>query len=90
MRLLHPLQRRSYGGFDRELIQKEESRVYWLKYEEELERINQIKKRKEGEIQKINKLVELSKQYNQALLIREYIKAEHQNAISSTNLTAEN
>ncbi len=74
---------------DKELIQKEESRIYWLKYEEEKERKEQIKKRKEEEIQKFNKLVELSKQYNQALLIREYIKAEHQNAISNNNLTAE-
>lgn len=74
---------------DKELIQKEESRIYWLKYEEEKERKEQIKKRKEEEIQKFNKLVELSKQYNQSLLIREYIKAEHQNAISNNNLTAE-
>lgn len=74
---------------EKELIQKEKSRIYWLKYEEEQERINQIKKRKEEEIQRFNKLVELSKQYNQSLLIRKYIKVEHQNAISNNNLTAE-
>lgn len=74
---------------EKEVIRKEESRIYWLKYEEEKERKEQIKKRKEEEIQKFNKLVELSKQYDQALLIREYIKAEHQNAISTNNLTNE-
>ncbi|NWL04233.1 hypothetical protein DM790_25725 [Flavobacterium collinsii] len=74
---------------DKEIIRKEESRIYWLKYEEEKERKNQIKKRKDEEIQKINKLIELSKQYNQSLLIREFIKAEHKNAISQNNLTEE-
>ena len=73
---------------DKEIIRKEESRIYWLRYEEEKERKNQIKKRKDEEIQKFNKLVDLSKQYNQSLLIREYIKAEHQNSISNNNLTA--
>jgi hypothetical protein len=47
---------------DRELIQKEESRIYRLKYEEELERNNQIKRSKDKEIEKFNKLVDLSKQ----------------------------
>ncbi|MGQ7945084.1 hypothetical protein [Flavobacterium sp. WC2509] len=74
---------------DKEIIRKEESRIYWLRYEEEKERKNQIKKRKDEEIQKFNKLVELSKQYNQSLLIREYIKAEHQYAISHNDLTLE-
>lgn len=74
---------------DKELIQKEESRIYRLKYEEELERKNRIKRDKDQEIEKFNKLVELSKQYNQALIIREYIKAEHENAVSKNNLTPE-
>ena len=74
---------------EKELIRQEESRIYWLKYEEEKERKNQIKKRKEEEIKKFNKLVELSKQYNQSLLIREYIKAEHERAIDKNNLTPE-
>ena len=74
---------------DKEIIRKEESRIYWLKYEEEKERKNQIKKRKDEEIQKFNKLVDLSKQYNQSLMIREYIKAEHEYAISHNNLTDE-
>jgi hypothetical protein len=74
---------------EKELIRQEESRIYWLKYEEEKERKNQIKKRKDEEIQKFNKLVELSKQYNQSLLIREYIKAEHKRAVDKNNLTPE-
>ncbi len=74
---------------DKEIIRMEESRIYWLKYEEEKERKNQIKKRKDEEIQKFNKLVDFSKQYNQSLLIREYIKAEHEYAISHNNLTDE-
>lgn len=72
---------------DKETIRQEESRIYWLKYEEEKERKNQIKKRKDEEIQKFNKLVDLSKQYNQSLMIREYIGAVHLNAISQNNLT---
>lgn len=74
---------------DKELIQKEQSRIYRINYEEELERKNQIKKSKDQEIEKFNKLVDLSKQYNQSLLIREYIKAEHKNAVSKNNLTPE-
>jgi hypothetical protein len=74
---------------DKELIQKEESRIYRLKHEEELERKNQIKRNKDQEIKKFNKLVDLSKKYNQSLLIREYIKAEHKNAVSKNNLTPE-
>ena len=74
---------------DKELIRQEESRIYWLKYEEEKERKIQIKRRKDEEIQKFNKLVEHSKQYNQSLLIRDYIKAEHESAIHKNNLTPE-
>ena len=74
---------------EKELIRQEESRIYWLKYEEEKERKNQIKRRKDEEIQKFNKLVELSKQYNQSRLIREYIKAEYENAVDKNNLTPE-
>ncbi|MDI5896979.1 MULTISPECIES: hypothetical protein [Flavobacterium] len=74
---------------EKELIRQEESRIYWLKYEEEKERKNQIKRRKDEEIQKFNKLVELSKQYNQSLLIREYIKAEYERAVDKNNLTPE-
>lgn len=74
---------------EKELIRQEESRIYWLKYEEEKERKNQIKRRKDEEIQKFNKLVELSKQYNKSRLIREYIKAEYENAVDKNNLTPE-
>ena len=74
---------------EKELIQQEESRIYWLKYEEEKERKNQIKRGKDEEIQKFNKLVELSKQYNQSLLIRKYIKAEYDRAVDKNKLTPE-
>ena len=74
---------------EKELIRQEESRIYWLKYEEEKERKNQIKRRKDEEIKKFNKLVELSKQYNQSRLVREYIKAEYERAVDKNNLTPE-
>lgn len=74
---------------EKELIRQEESRIYWLKYEEEKERKNQIKRRKDEEIQKFNKLVELSKQYSLSRLIREYINAEYERAVDKNNLTPE-
>lgn len=74
---------------EKEKIRKEESRIYWLKYEEEKQRKEAIKKRKEEEIAKFNKLVALSEQYNKTLLIRQYIEAEKQYAINTNNLTPE-
>lgn len=74
---------------EKELIRREKSRIYWLKYEEEKERKNQIKKRKDEEIQKFNKLIELSNQHNQSLLIRDYMRAEHEKAVKENNLTPE-
>jgi hypothetical protein len=72
-----------------EKIQKEKTRIWHLKYEEELKQKEDIKKRRNHEVEKFNKLVALSEQYNKTLLIRQYIDAEKQNAISKNNLTPE-
>lgn len=69
--------------------QQEESRLWRLQYDAELERKEKIKKRKEEEIKNFNNLVALSEQYNKALLIRNYIDAEKQHAINTNNLTQE-
>lgn len=70
-----------------EKIREEESRIYWLQYEEEKQRKEEVKKRRNEEVEKFNKLVALSEQYNKTLLIRKYIDAEKQNAISKNDLT---
>lgn len=72
-----------------EKIQKEKSRLWHLQYEEEQKRKEEIKKRKNEEVEKFNKLVALSEQYNKAILIRQYIEAEKQKAINSNTLTDE-
>lgn len=74
---------------EEEKIRNEESRIYWLKYEEEKQRLQAIKKRKEDEIEKFNKLVALSEQYNKAQLIRQYIETEKQKAVKENSLTLE-
>lgn len=72
-----------------EKIQKEKNRIWHLQYDEEQKRKEEIKKRKNEEVEKFNKLVVLSENYNKAFLIRQYIEAEKQKAISSNNLTVE-
>jgi hypothetical protein len=74
-----------YG--EKEKIRKEESRIYCIKYEEEKQRKEEIKKRRNEEVEKFNKLVTLSEQYNKTLMIRQYIEAEKQNAINKNNVT---
>lgn len=72
-----------------EKIRKEENRLWHLKYEEEQKRKEEIKKLKNEEVEKFNKLLALSEQYNKALLIRQYIEAEKQKAIITNDLTIE-
>jgi hypothetical protein len=69
--------------------QEEASRLWRLQYDSELKRKEEIKKRKEEEITKFNKLVALSEQHNKTLLIRQYIEAEKQHAINTNSLTPE-
>lgn len=69
--------------------QQEASRLWRLQYDAEVKRKAEIKKRKEEEVTKFNKLVALSEQYNKSLLIRQYIEAKHQKAIETKTLTAE-
>jgi hypothetical protein len=68
---------------------KERSRVARLIREEEEKLLAEIKKRRDEEVTKFNKLVALSEQYNKTLLIRQYIDAEKQHAINTNNLTPE-
>lgn len=68
---------------------KERSRIARLQREEEEKRLAEIKKRKDEEINKFNKLVALSEQHNKTLLIRQYIEAVKQKAINTNNLTPE-
>jgi hypothetical protein len=68
---------------------KERSRIANLKREEEEKRNAEIKKIRDEEITKYNKLVALSEQYNKTLLIRQYIDAEKQHALNMNNLTPE-
>lgn len=74
---------------EQEKIRKEESRIYWLEYEENKKRLEEIKKHKEEELKKFNILLKNSEQYNNAKLIRQYIEAEKQKAIAENNLTTE-
>lgn len=68
---------------------KENARIANLKREEEEKRLAEIKKRRDEEIAKFNKLVTLSEEYNKTLLIRHYIEAVRQNAINTNSLTPE-
>jgi hypothetical protein len=68
---------------------KEKSRIANLKREEEQKRLAEIKKRRNEEVDKFNKLVKLSEQYNKTLLIRQYIEASKQKAINTNNLNPE-
>lgn len=69
--------------------QKEETRLWRLKLEEEQRKKEEIKKRKDDESAKFIKLLDLSKQYNNSLLIRQYIEAEKEKAIKTNSLTQE-
>lgn len=68
---------------------KERSRIATLKREEEEKRLAEIKKCKDEEVDKFNRLVKLSEQYDKTLKIRQYIEAVKQKAINTNNLTPE-
>lgn len=70
-------------------IQNEESRLWRLQYDAELKRKDEIKKSKEVEFAKFNKLLALSEQYNKSQLIRKYVQAEKQKAVDTNTLTLE-
>ncbi len=72
-----------------EKIRKEKNRLWHLQYQEEQKRKEEFKKLKNEEVEKFNKLLALSEQYNKALLIRQYIQAEKQKAIRTNDLTIE-
>lgn len=69
--------------------QQEASRLWRQQYDAEIKRKEEIKKRKEEEVAKFNKLITLSEQYNKSQLIRQYIQAEYQKAIETETLTPE-
>ena len=69
--------------------QREETRLWRLQFDEEQRLKNEIKKSKENEIAKFNKLLALSEQYNKSQLIRQYIQAEKQKAIENNTLSIE-
>lgn len=69
--------------------QEEASSLWRFQYDSELKRKEEMKKRKDEEITKFNKLVALSEQHNKTLLIRQYIEAEKQHAINTNSLTPE-
>lgn len=68
---------------------KERSRIATLKREEEEKRLAEIKKSKDEEVDKFNRLVKLSEQYYKTVMIRQYIEAVKQMAINTNNLTPE-
>jgi hypothetical protein len=72
-----------------ELIWREQCRLDKIQREEEKNRLAEIKKRKDDEVDKFNRLVKLSEQYDKTLLIRQYIEARKQRAIDTNSLTLE-
>lgn len=72
-----------------EKIQKERNRIWHLNYEAELKRKEEIKQRRNEEVEKFNKLVKLSEQYNKSLLIRKYIEAKKEKAKKDNTLDQE-
>lgn len=72
-----------------EKIQKERNRIWHLNYEAELKRKEEIKQRRNEEVEKFNKLVKLSEQYNKSLLIRKYIEAKKEKAQKENTLDQE-
>lgn len=69
-----------------EKIQKERNRIWHLNYEAELKRKEEIKQRRNEEVEKFNKLIKLSEQYNKSLLIRKYIEAKKEKAQNENTL----
>jgi hypothetical protein len=69
--------------------QKEETRLWRLKLEEEQRKKEEIKKRKEDEITKFKNLLTLSEQFDKSKLIRQYIHAKKQKAIDTNTLSPE-
>jgi len=74
---------------EKEKIQEEKSRLWHIQYEEEKKRKEEIKKCRDEEVDKFNRLVKLSEQYDKTLMIRQYIEAVKQKAINTNNLTPE-
>jgi len=74
---------------EEEKKRNEASRLWRLQFDEEQRLKSEIKKRKEDEIAKFNKLLALSEQYNKAQLIRQYVEVEKQKAIKENILNAE-
>jgi hypothetical protein len=72
-----------------EKIREEKNRIWHLNYEAELKRKEEIKQRRNEEVEKFNKLVKLSEQYNKSLLIRNYIEAKKAKAIKENTLDQE-
>ena len=72
-----------------EKIQKERNRIWHLNYEAELKRKEEIKQRRNEEVEKFNKLVKLSEQYNKSLIIRKYIEAKKKKAKNDNTLDQE-
>ena len=72
-----------------EKIQKERNRIWHLNYEAELKRKEEIKQRRNEEVEKFNKLVKLSEQFNKSLLIRKYIEAKKEKAQNENTLDQE-
>lgn len=70
-------------------IQKESNRIWHLNYEAELKKKEEIKQLKNEEVEKFNKLVKLSEQYNKSLLIRKYIEAKKEIAQKENTLDQE-
>jgi hypothetical protein len=73
----------------KELEWREECRLHKIQREEEKNRLAEIKKHKDDEVDKFNRLVKLSEQYDKTLLIRQYIEARKQKAIDTNSLTPE-
>ncbi|MFC6877716.1 hypothetical protein ACFQZF_08315 [Flavobacterium myungsuense] len=69
--------------------QEEASRLWRLQYDLEKKIEEEIKKRRNEEVEKFNRLVKLSEQYDKTLIIRQYIEAVQQKAINANNLTPE-
>jgi hypothetical protein len=72
-----------------EKIQKERNRIWHLNYQAELKRKEEIKQRRNEEVEKFNKLVKLSEEYNKSLLIRKYIDAKKEKAKKDNALDQE-
>jgi hypothetical protein len=72
-----------------EKIQKERNRIWHLNYQAELKRKEEIKQRRNEEVEKFKKLVKLSEQYNKSLLIRKYIEAKKEKAQNENTLDHE-